>query len=252
MKISVVSYLNTKPFLWGLHKSKLIHEISLTEDIPSICAAKLLSGEVDIGLVPVVVVPMMKEHYILSDYCIGADGPVSTVMLFSNSPLEKINKIILDYQSKTSVRLLKILAEHFWKISPEWLDSKENYESEISGETAGLVIGDRTFGLQNNFQFQYDLAAEWKKFTGLPFVFACWVSREKLSPEFTSEFNSALKNGIESIPELCSTLPNPDFSKHYLENHISYSFDQRKKKAMTYFLEFESFIPDFTDSNPPL
>src|ERR1039458_6553628 len=102
IKISVVSYLNSKPFIYGLQHSTFLNEIDLQLDIPSVCAQKLIDGQVDIGLIPVAALPQLKDPYIITDYCIGAEGKVASVMLYSNVPLHEITAILLDYQSKTS------------------------------------------------------------------------------------------------------------------------------------------------------
>src|SRR5437867_12268285 len=87
IKVSCVSYLNSQPFIYGLKNNSIINEIDLSLDVPSVCAEKLRSGSVDIGLVPVAVIPQLKESHIISDYCIGADGKVETVLLLSDVPL---------------------------------------------------------------------------------------------------------------------------------------------------------------------
>src|SRR6185436_13549106 len=143
IKISCVRYLNSQPFVYGLKNNSIINDIELSLDTPSDCAEKLLNGTVDIGLIPVAVIPALKESHIISDYCIGADGKVETVLLLSDVPLNEIKNVLLDYQSRTSVLLVRILADKFWKISPQWIDGENDFEKRISGTTAGLVIGDR-------------------------------------------------------------------------------------------------------------
>jgi len=241
IKVSAVSYLNTLPFLHGINNSEIIDEMELFLDNPSDCAKKLLNGEVDLGLVPVAILPQLKSHYIVSDYCIGAEGEVESVALFSDVPLNEIESVYLDYQSKTSVSLVKLLAEEHWKIAPKWLKAAEGYENQIEGTTAGVIIGDRTFNLSKDFNYKYDLASEWKKFTGLPFVFACWVSNKKLQLDFITKFNNAMKSGIEDIDEVVLNYTDGSIPKeklhHYLTQKISYQLDGRKKKAIQKFLK---------------
>src|SRR5215217_7144760 len=128
IRISAVNYLNSKPFIYGLENSAIRNEIELQLDIPSVCADKLEENKVDIGLVPVAILPELEEYHIISDYCIGADGEVGSVLLLSEVPLNEIKVIQLDYQSRTSVLLAQILAEKFWKIKPQWMDGEENFE----------------------------------------------------------------------------------------------------------------------------
>src|ERR1035437_892076 len=242
IKISVVSYLNSKPFIYGLQHSEILNEIDLQLDIPSVCAQKLLDGKVDIGLIPVAVIPKLKEHYIISDYCIGAVGKVASVMLYSHVPLNEIKTVLLDYQSRTSVTLVKVLAKNFWKINPQWISATANYENTISGTTAAVIIGDRTFGLENKYAYAYDLAEEWQKFTLLPFVFACWVSTKKLSEQFLNDFNQALKHGIDDRPLLIKELERSGHYQtnidEYLNKSLSYEYDADKKQALLLFLNY--------------
>jgi chorismate dehydratase len=138
---------------------------------PSKIAAMLINNEIDLGLVPVAVIPELNEHYVVSDYCIGCDGEVGSVCLFSNVPLSEIKKVLLDYESKTSIELLKILIKEYWKIGPVLEFAAKDYRNEINGSTAGLVIGDRALEQRKISTYFFDLGLEWKKFTGLPFVF---------------------------------------------------------------------------------
>jgi chorismate dehydratase len=242
IKISVVSYLNSKPFLYGIEHSDILKEIDLQLDIPSVCAQKLMDGTVDIGLIPVAVIPLLKESYIISDYCIGAIGKVSSVMLYSQVPLSFIKSILLDYQSRTSVTLVRVLAKEFWSISPEWVTASTDFENNIQGNTAAVIIGDRTFGLENKYAYAYDLSQEWEKFTGLPFVFACWVANKKLPQAFIHDFNTVLKYGIDHRSQLIEVLKaastyNTDIEK-YLTRSISYEYNNPKKRALALFLDY--------------
>ncbi len=242
IKISVVSYLNSKPFIYGLQNSELINDIDLQLDIPSVCAQKLIDGKVDIGLVPVAIIPKLNPHYIISDYCIGAEGKVASVMLYSNVALQEIKTILLDYQSKTSVALVKVLAKNYWKISPEWVKTETDFENTISGTTAAVIIGDRTFGLENKYAFAFDLAEEWQQFTQLPFVFACWVANKKLEDEFIKDFNTSLQFGLDNrdilIEELKANKEYLTDIRRYLYQNIQYDLSGDKKKAMNLFLEY--------------
>jgi chorismate dehydratase len=244
IKISAVSYLNSKPFIYGLEHSAIRESIDLQLDIPSVCAQKLLDGSVDIGLIPVAVIPRLKNHYIISDFCIGANGKVASVMLYSEVPLTEIKKVLLDYQSRTSVTLVQVLAEKYWKINPEWIKAEKDYEGNIAGSTAAVIIGDRTFGLENKYPFTYDLSEEWKKFSGLPFVFACWVANKKLSGDFLDSFNKALAEGLNGRPELITKIEAAGTYQtdvaFYLNHSISYDLDKNKRRALELFLSYLS------------
>ena len=242
IKISIVSYLNSKPFVYGIEHSNLVSEIDLQLDIPSVCAQKLIDGKVDLGLIPIAVLPLLQEKYIISDYCIGAVGKVASVMLYSQVPLTEISSILLDYQSRTSVTLVKVLAANFWKISPEWISAERDFENKIEGSTAAVIIGDRTFDIGNKYGYVYDLSEEWQKFTQLPFVFACWVANKKLPEDFLKKFNEALKYGIDNRAPLILDLQksgkyNLDVAT-YLNKNINYDYNASKKEALELFLSY--------------
>jgi chorismate dehydratase len=242
IKISAVSYSNSVPFIYGLRNHPIFDHIDLTLDNPADCASKLLTGQVDLGLVPVAVIPELNNARIVSNFCIGANGPVETVCLFSEVPLSEVRSILLDYQSRTSVQLVRYLASNAWKISPEWKQADIHFIDQIQGDTAGVVIGDRAFGLEKKFPTVIDLSQEWKKHTALPFVFACWVSNRNLPESFLSMFNQALQFGLDNRKTAVKELPT--HSEHDLERYvqevISYDLDEKKLRAMKLFLDWMS------------
>lgn len=239
IKVTAVSYLNTKPFLYGIFKSAVQREIELSLDIPSVCAAKLESGEADLGLIPVAAIPLLSTPHIISDYCIGSNGAVKTVCLYSTEPIKNVKKVYLDFHSKTSVALTKILLKKYWKIQPILVSTTEGYLDNIEKDAAYLAIGDKTIGLDMRFDYVYDLGEIWQQWTGLPFVFAAWVSNKKLPNDFIQRFNTALFTGLQHIQELIYILPTQYFEfdlKAYFTQNISYTLDEPKRKGLERFL----------------
>jgi chorismate dehydratase len=238
IKVGAVSYLNTKPLLYGFKKTDILDRIDLVEDYPSRIATLLLNDEIDVGLVPVAVINSLKDYFIVSDYCIGSEDEVASVALFSNQPLEEITHVFLDYQSRTSVNLTKILFKHFWKKEVEFINAKESYINEINGSTAGLIIGDRALGAIPHFKFQYDLAKAWKSFTGLPFVFAAWIANKNLPQDFIDQFNNANAIGLKNIDDVVDQLDYKNYNlKKYFTENISYVLDDEKRKGLALFLK---------------
>ena len=241
LRISAVSYLNTAPFIYGIEHSGLLSEADLSRDIPAECARKLLDGEVDIGLVPVAVIPLLESPHILTDFCIGCVGPVQTVNLYSEVPLEEIEQVYLDYQSRTSVQLVQVLARYHWNISPRWIDASEGFESRISGHNAAVVIGDRAFELNGQHGYTFDLGEAWQEFTGLPFVFACWVANKELPADVLSAFNKAVAFGMQHkaqvIAEEAARAGKNIDVKAYLDGSISYELDEAKRSGLDRFLQ---------------
>ncbi|HEY4108755.1 menaquinone biosynthesis protein [Puia sp.] len=239
IRVGAVSYLNTKPLLYGIERSPIASKIELIIDYPSSIASMLLKDEIDMGLVPVAIIPQMKEYYINGDWCIGSNGNVASVCIFSETPIEKVERVVMDYQSRTSVQLARVLLKEYWKIDPEILDGGKDFRDEIRGTTAGVVIGDRALEQRKQSPYIYDLAEAWKALTGLPFVFAAWISNKRLDPSFIRDFDEANRQGVLHIDEVVAQNPYPIFSLHeYFTKHLSYTLDAPKRRGLERFIRY--------------
>jgi chorismate dehydratase len=239
IKVGIVNYLNTKPLIFGIQHSPVAENLLLIEDYPANVAKMLKEGSIDVGLVPVAVIPHLQEYHIITDYCIGCTGPVASVAIFSEVPIDRIEKVLLDYQSRTSVALAKVLLRKYWQIEPELIDTKADYRGAIKGTTAGVVIGDRALEQRKVSPYIYDLGEAWIDFTGLPFVFAAWVSNKPLPADFIAAFNEANKKGLENINNVVAGIPYNVFDLHkYYTEHISYELTQEKRRGLDQFLSF--------------
>ena len=237
IRVGAVSYLNTKPLIYGFQQGTLIDRMKLRIDFPSRIATMLKEDTIDVGLVPVVIIPELEHPHIISDYCISCDGPVASVALFSEVPLDQIRTILLDYQSKTSVELLKILIKEYWKIDPEIKHTSGAYQSGIKGTTGALVIGDRALEQRRISPYIYDLGQEWKAYTGFPFVFAAWVSNKQLDQEFIRDFNEANAIGLNSIDAVIKGNPYDTFDlREYYSRYIKFTLSDAKREALDFFL----------------
>lgn len=241
-KVSIVNYLNSAPFVHGLtgRREPRSLGIDIQLDHPAESARKLLHGEVDIALAPVAIMSQMEDPHVVSDYCIGCDGAVKTVQLFSEQPVDRISRIYLDYQSETSVRLTRILCRDHWKIEPEFVRAYPGYQKDIYGDHAGLIIGDRAIRVLGKYPVETDLGAAWKTWTGKPFVFAVWMAREPVDPDWMKGFNAALRSGLDDIGSVIhrySHLDTPHFSvRDYLTQYIDFDLDANKRDAMKDYL----------------
>jgi chorismate dehydratase len=240
-RIGAVSYLNTRPLLLGLEQSGLMPQIELVKAYPAKIAQDLIDGNIDMGLVPVAITPLLKEAHFVSKYCIGAEGPVASVCIFSQVPMEQIEKVYLDYQSRTSVQLARILLEQFWKKQVEFIKAEEGFIDQIKGNTAAVIIGDRALAAQAKFAYVYDLAEAWIQHTGLPFVFATWVANKPIPAEFMEAFDMANAYGLNHLDQVIESIPLQeqcfDLHKYYTQN-ISYQFTTEKRKGLDLFLSF--------------
>lgn len=241
IRISAVSYTNTKPFLYGInHSPNILSKIELSLDAPADCAQKLIDDVVDIGLIPVAAILNLPNWEIVSDYCIGAVGAVNSVFIFSNCKIEDVKTLQLDPQSRSSNNLAKVLLKNYWKLQPEFIVDAGDYSKNTESTTAFVQIGDRTFGKKEQCAFVYDLAEEWQKFTGLPFMFAGWIANKPIPEDFIEEFNAALKLGLDNRSKLFKELPSyGDFDvEDYLMHKIDFNVTPEKKEAMQMFLDY--------------
>lgn len=243
IRISAVKYANTYPFIYGITETGFDQKVILETDHPAECAEKLINRNVDIGLIPVAALPLVKEHYIITDFCIGAYGNVRTVLLLSNCPFEEIRNIYLDYRSRSSVSLTKVLAKYSWKREFRWNNTSKVFDFlNIGRDEAVVLIGDQCFEYENSFRYKTDLAMEWKNFSGLPFVFACWTANKRLDNKFIEEFNEALKSGVNNIDAVVEKFGKSgtitgEILKTYLKENIDFIFNEEKKKGLKVFLE---------------
>lgn len=237
IKIGAVSYLNARPLTFGLTRGKMKDRVKLSFDYPANLAMQLQNNELDIALIPVAALKQLSECYILSDFCIGSVDEVASVCLFSDVPLDQIKTILLDYQSRTSVALLKILLKEYWKIKPQLVNASIGFEKDIKDDIAGLVIGDRALNQRHRNLYIYDLGKAWKEITGLPFVFAVWVANKKLSSEFIHDFNVATGEGLNVIDDIIREIPFDEYDLNvYYKKNIHYLFDEFKQNALQLFL----------------
>lgn len=238
LSVGAVSYLNTRPLLFGIKRSGLMNKMRLVEAYPGIIADQLLNNQIDIGLVPVAIIPKLNKSYLITDYCIGTEGEVASVAIFSDVPLEEVKTLLLDYQSRTSINLAKILIKEYWKMNIKLVNAGADYRNEIRGTTAGVVIGDRALEQQKISKYSYDLGAAWKAYTGLPFVFATWVANKTIDNDFIDAFNRANAYGVNHIEEVLESVKyeHYDLRKYYTEN-LSYQFTDDKKKGLDLFLQ---------------
>lgn len=238
IKVGAVSYLNTKPLLYGLSRPPINEQIELSTAYPARLAKALREGIIDVALMPVAAMQEIPGARIVSDYGIAADANVVSVALFSKVPIDAVEKVILDYQSRTSVRLTQLLFAEYWQKEVEFLPANEQFIESIQGTTAGVIIGDRALEQLPNFPYHYDLSAAWKAMTGLPFVFAAWVSNRELPEEFIRIFNAANAEGMEHLDEIAETFAVPYYSlKTYYNHNIIYRLGPDERKGLALFLE---------------
>lgn len=232
-RIALVEYLNTFPFSAGIRLNGLEEKLEVHRVIPSLCAQLFQEGKVDLSLCPVGALTDMPDHRICGKYCIGADGEVGTVVVLSQVPLERIEKVKLDDHSRTSNILLQILAQHHWK-----RDWNYYFNKDYTLQDTCLMIGDKVFAHREHYAYAFDLAEVWKQMTGLPMVFALWISKPGIPQEVINDIDTAFEKGMRSVMNDESGLEK--WQKEYLLNYISYPLDESKMKALRLFQDLAS------------
>src|SRR5712692_4178594 len=177
-KVSVVQYLNTVPLIWGMLRGEQQGKYELTFTTPAGCADAVRQRNADLGIIPSIEYQRIDRAQILAGISIASKNEVKSVLLLSKVPVEKITSIAVDNSSRSSAALLRILFRKFYRRSANMIPSAPKPADMLKRADAALVIGDPALTYQREAPEIYDLAAEWKKFTGLPFVFALWAGHE--------------------------------------------------------------------------
>lgn len=237
IRVAAVSYLNTKPLLWGIERSEVMGEIELLLDYPANLAKSLKEGSIDMALMPVAAMPGIPGARIVGSHGIASDGDVASVCIYSHVPMEQIQALYLDYQSRSSVRLARLLLEKYWKQAPRLLEAPEDYIGRIEGRTAGVIIGDRALVQRGSFPYVYDLAEAWMSWTGLPFVFAAWIASKDLPADFLERFDAANAAGLGHIDEVVAANPFPAYDlQRYYRHNIQYHLTEQRRRGLERFL----------------
>jgi chorismate dehydratase len=193
LRVSAISYLNTAPLMWDFEhltdgEPNLAPQFEISYTLPSHCAANLAKGSADIGIIPAAAYARIPNLAILPGVAIASQRAVRSILLASKLPLEEIKTVALDTSSLTSVALTQILFARWWGGGRTFNASAPDLESMLQQNDAALLIGDPALQVDRSRYLTYDLAEEWIRLTGKPFVFAFWAVRQ-----------AALKDGAPSL-----------------------------------------------------
>ncbi len=244
MRVGRIPYINCFPVYGAVDRGVVPLRAKLVDGVPTALNRMMAAGTLDVSVVSAVEYARDFERYLLlPDLAISSDGPVRSVMLFSAEPAEALTgkKVLVSRSSMTSVHLLELLFEHVWRARPEFVPGDAEADSLSRDERmpvdARLVIGDAALMLQSaahpvaqahgrKYAFTYDLGAEWKSWTGLPFVFAVWVA-QRTTPvaEALAVHASLIQSrdwGLGHLPELAAQAARAtgvplDQCRHYFD-----------------------------------
>jgi len=179
LRISAISYLNTAPLMWDFEHTEAGSEFEIAYTLPSACARALEAGTADIGIIPAAAYAQVPGLMVLPGVAIASRRPVRSILLASRVPVDKIRTVALDTSSLTSVALTKILFEKWLGGGRTFTSMPPNIEEMLAKHDAGLVIGDPALKIDRSRYLTLDLAEEWIRYTGKPFVFAFWAIRQQ-------------------------------------------------------------------------
>jgi chorismate dehydratase len=243
-KISVVSYLNTVPLVWGMLHGKQQGLFDLSFAIPAECADRLADGRADIGIVPSVELNRQKLEPIRGTG-IACRGPVRSILLISKVPFDQIETLATDASSRTSVALSRIILSRKYGVEPKLFSQPPHLGAMLESADAALIIGDTALLLNpSDIPFQVlDLGEEWTGMTGLPMVFAVWAARAGFAPQDPAPFQDSLDFGLEHIQDIVrQEQPKLGISeslvRDYLTHNIVYQLGEREYAGLAAFLQY--------------
>jgi chorismate dehydratase len=178
LRISAISYLNTAPLMWDFEHGPAGQEFEISYTVPSLCAKALDEGSADIGIIPAAAYAQIPGLQVLPDVAIASRRAVRSILLVSQIPLELVRTVALDTSSMTSVALTRILLEKWMGGGRTFTSMEPDIEKMLNECDAGLLIGDPALKVDRQKYHTVDLAEEWIRYTGKPFVFAFWAVRE--------------------------------------------------------------------------
>jgi chorismate dehydratase len=255
LRISAISYLNTAPLMWDFEHGSAGRHFDISYTLPSACARSLQEGSADIGIIPAAAYTQIPGLAVLPGVAIASRRPVRSILLVSKVPLEKIRTVALDTSSMTSVALTRVIFEKWLGGGRTFSPMAPNIEEMLGSHDAGLVIGDPALQIDRSRYFTLDLAEEWIRYTGKPFVFAFWAVREQAlrevvpSPDLATIFEHSRDHGLEpaSLDHITREwaprlgLKEQDV-RSYLTENIHYQLDPACLEGLRLFYRYAAEI----------
>jgi chorismate dehydratase len=250
LRISAISYLNTAPLMWDFEHGEARSQFEISYTMPSACAAALEAGSADIGIIPAAAYATIPSLVILPDVAIAARRAVRSILLVTRVVLDQIRTVALDTSSLTSVALTKVIFNKWLGGGRVFTSVPPQLDRMLAEHDAALVIGDPALQVDRARYLTFDLAEEWIRFTGKPFVFAFWAVRSAaladaapldLSFIFRQSRDNGLKSeNVDAIARLWGPRLRMTESdvKRYLTENIEYSLDSEALDGLLLFYKY--------------
>ena len=252
LRVSAISFLNTAPLMWDFEQGETARELAahfdLSYTVPSQCAEQLRAGTADIGIIPVAAYTMIPDLVVVPDVAIAAKNAVRSILLISKVPVDKIRNVATDDSSRTSAALVEIFLRKFVGVAPGFSRQEPVLKEMLKWHDAALLIGDPALQASTEGYYVYDLAEQWRHWTGRPFVFAFWAVRkaalaEHPAVDITRVFQTSRDHGLGNIPEIVSAwaprlgLPEK-LVADYLAENVDYSLDRENLEGLRLFFRY--------------
>lgn len=252
LRISAISYLNTAPLMWnferGSQKEDLRRQFEIDYTIPSRCAQMLAGGSADIGIIPVAAYATIPNLSVLPDVAIASKNSVRSILLVSEKSLDQIRSVALDNSSRTSAALIQVLLRKYWQRPVRFVQADPSLTSMLSKSDAALLIGDPALQVDRSRYQTWDLAEEWRQFTGKPFVFAFWAMRAEAAPDEEAArvaeiFRESREAGVKHIDAIADDWSErlklrSEVIVRYLSENVHYYLDQENIAGMQLFFQY--------------
>ncbi|HTS08062.1 MAG TPA: menaquinone biosynthesis protein [Candidatus Eisenbacteria bacterium] len=255
LRISAISYLNTAPLMWDFEHGEAGRNFDISYTLPSACARALAEGSADLGIIPAAAYAQIPGLQILPDVAIASRRAVRSILLVSQIPVELVRTVALDTSSMTSVALTKVLFEKWLGGGREFVSMEPDIEKMLDSCDAGLLIGDPALQVDRRKYHTIDLAEEWIRYTGKPFVFAFWAVRGEALKEADPKldlpaiFRDSRDHGLqmESLDLLQREwAPRVGLSetevRSYLAENIHYQLDAGCLQGLRLFYQYAAEI----------
>ena len=233
VRLGAVDYLNVRPLVYGLDRHP--DAVSLRFDVPSVCAALLAAGDIDLGMVPSIAYLNRPGDRIVPGVCIGSEGAVASVAIFTRRPIGQVQTLALDTSSRTSAALTRILCARQFGIAPQFVSHAPDLRAMLDVADAALLIGDPAlFADASELGVEkIDLGAAWTEMTGLPFVWAFWAGGDTPANHGVVDLlqraaESGMRHTDEIARDYCRTTPaHIPLAQAYLRHHLLFRLDDR-------------------------
>ncbi len=241
LRLSVVQYLNTVPLIWGMLHGPQKDKFELKLTVPSGCADAIAAHTADVGIVPSIEYQRIDNLEIVPGMSIASKFEVKSVLLLSKVPLAEVNSVALDESSRTSAALVRILLKKFYSRDVDFKPAAPDPVEMLKRADAALLIGDPALTYNGPRAEAYDLAREWRKFTGLPFVFAVWMGHRSANlSRSRHDFLASRDFGLGRVDDIAAEYApklglSPSFVRVYLTRNIDYSLDEDNLQGLKLF-----------------